>query len=53
MFLDARRSDHPEQIECDVCIVGAGAAGITLARALDRGVLDVCLLESGGPEPDP
>ncbi len=52
MFLDARRETSGQRIECDVCIVGAGAAGITLARALDGRSLDVCLLESGGPEPD-
>lgn len=53
MFLDARSEASGQRIECDVCIVGAGAAGITLARALDGGALSVCLLESGGPEPDP
>jgi choline dehydrogenase-like flavoprotein len=53
VFLDARRSDSGERIDCDVCIVGAGPAGITLARELDGGTLDVCLLESGGAEPDP
>lgn len=35
-------------IETGVCIVGAGAAGITLARQLMASGVDVCLLESGG-----
>jgi choline dehydrogenase-like flavoprotein len=32
----------------DVCIVGAGAAGITLALELARGGRRVCILEAGG-----
>lgn len=36
------------RIETDVCIVGAGAAGLSLARSLKPGPLSVCLLESGG-----
>ena len=36
------------RIEADVCIVGAGAAGISLARTLLNTSLNVCLLESGG-----
>lgn len=31
----------------DVCIAGAGAAGITLASALDDANLSICLLEAG------
>ena len=36
----------------DVCIVGAGAAGITLACELDGCGLKVLLLEAGGLKPD-
>lgn len=39
-------------LEADVCIVGAGAAGITLAREFVNSRLDVVLLESGALEPD-
>jgi choline dehydrogenase-like flavoprotein len=39
-------------IETDVCIVGAGAAGITVAMELIDSGRDLCLLESGGLEPD-
>lgn len=35
-----------------VCIVGAGAAGITLACELDGAGFDVLLLEAGGLRPD-
>lgn len=48
MIQDARDLADGEQISVDVCVVGAGAAGITLARALrDRG-LSIGLLEGGG-----
>jgi choline dehydrogenase-like flavoprotein len=39
------------RIETDVCIFGAGAAGITLARALRGSGLSVCLVEGGGFAP--
>lgn len=45
-------SDHPNgtTFETDVAIVGAGAAGITLARSLVAANVSVCLLESGGKD---
>ncbi len=48
MLIDLRQ--HPEAAghPSDICIVGAGAAGITLARSLAARGRDVCLLESGG-----
>lgn len=51
-FIDARDSTVPARIDTDVCIVGAGAAGITLASELQDSGLDVCLVESGGFAPD-
>ncbi|MFS4417362.1 FAD-dependent oxidoreductase [Maribacter sp. 2307ULW6-5] len=41
-----------EIIESDICIIGAGAAGITLALELDRLGHKVLLLESGTFEYD-
>jgi choline dehydrogenase-like flavoprotein len=41
-----------ETLHCDVCVVGAGAAGIVLARELAAKSLDVIVLESGEEEPD-
>ena len=38
--------------QTDVCVVGAGAAGITLAIELARAGREVCLLESGDFAPD-
>jgi choline dehydrogenase-like flavoprotein len=51
MLLDARQVDRDATLEADLCVVGAGAAGITLARALAATPLRVVLLESGGLEP--
>lgn len=52
MMLDARSISKDETLETDVCIVGAGIAGITLAQELANQDFRVCLLESGGLEPD-
>ena len=52
MFIDARSVSTGTIIETEVCIVGAGAAGITLAREFSDQSFRVVLLESGGTEPD-
>jgi choline dehydrogenase-like flavoprotein len=52
MLLDADDIEHGTARECFVCVAGAGAAGITLARELSRRGLKVCLLEGGGLEFD-
>lgn len=48
MITDARSLPEGTMMETDLCIVGAGAAGITLAQALDGHRWSVCLVESGG-----
>jgi choline dehydrogenase-like flavoprotein len=48
MLIDARSLPADEVIETDVCIVGSGPAGLTLARELAGQHFRVCLLESGG-----
>lgn len=40
-------------LETQVCIIGAGPAGIALAREWLGSNTQICLLESGGIEPDP
>lgn len=48
MIFDAWDMPAGTRLEADVCIVGAGAAGITLALALADSGLEVLLLEAGG-----
>lgn len=50
MWVDSRGLARDETIRADLCIVGAGAAGIALAMELAGRGLDVCLMESGGLE---
>ena len=53
MFVDANEVEDGAAFQSDVCLIGAGAAGITLALALAERGLDVSLVESGGFTPDP
>lgn len=48
MLLDLEDPSSPLQFTCDVCIVGAGPAGITIAEELCGSGLRVCLAEAGG-----
>ena len=48
MFIDARQLDDGSAVTADVAIIGAGAFGITLARALRGSGREVVLIESGG-----
>ena len=52
MVIDGRTLPEAEQLEADVCVVGAGPAGITLTLELARAGYRVCVLESGGREPE-
>ena len=47
-ILDANKLPDGARITGDVCIVGAGAAGISLARDLENTGAKICLIESGG-----
>ncbi len=53
MLLDFDDWPRDRPIEADLCIVGAGAAGITLAREFIGSPLQVCVLESGGETFEP
>lgn len=48
MFVDARTLPEGINLDADICIIGGGAAGITLARDLAGGGRKTVLLESGG-----
>jgi choline dehydrogenase-like flavoprotein len=53
VILDARGVEQGTNVDADICVVGAGAAGITLARELADRPLRVVVLESGGFTYDP
>jgi choline dehydrogenase-like flavoprotein len=48
MFIDGRQVSAGSIIDADIAIIGAGAAGITLARELIDARQRVVLIESGG-----
>ncbi|MEA3641979.1 MAG: GMC family oxidoreductase [Lamprobacter sp.] len=48
MLIDARSLDDNTQIDADLAIIGAGPAGISLARRLASQRINICLIESGG-----
>jgi choline dehydrogenase-like flavoprotein len=50
MHTDARTLPNGTVLEGDLCIVGAGASGITIAREFANSPLKVLLLEGGGFE---
>lgn len=48
MFFDGRKLPDEKVFRTDVCIVGGGASGITLALEFINAPIDVLLIESGG-----
>ncbi len=53
MHIDARTLPNGTLLEADLCIVGAGAAGITIAREWIGSHRKVLLLEGGGLQYEP
>src|SRR5918996_2194441 len=53
MLVDGRGLEDGATLSADVCIIGAGAIGIALARRLTGRGRSVIVLESGGAEFDP
>lgn len=49
---DARELPAGASLQADVCVIGAGAAGLSLVMELVRQGRSVCLLESGAQAPD-
>ena len=52
MHIDARTLDNDTLIEGDLCIIGTGAAGISIALELISSGRKVIMLEAGGFEPE-
>lgn len=48
MIIDARTFPTEHTRETDVCVLGGGVAGLTLAREFAGHDMDVCVLEQGG-----
>jgi choline dehydrogenase-like flavoprotein len=53
MISDARDAVEDESLSADICIVGAGAAGIAMALQFVNSPFRILLLESGGLAPEP
>jgi choline dehydrogenase-like flavoprotein len=53
MHTDARQLENGSLIEGDLCIIGAGAAGISIALEWNNTPFKVILLEGGGFDYDP
>jgi choline dehydrogenase-like flavoprotein len=51
-IMDANELAPGSVLEADICIVGAGAAGITLASEFEGMSQTVCLIESGSYRPE-
>ncbi len=48
MLIDYLTETLPADIEADVCIIGAGPAGIAIARTFLGKAVRICMVESGG-----
>ncbi len=52
MFIESKEVDQGSLVNSDICIIGAGAAGISMAREFVGTSYEVTVLESGGLTPD-
>lgn len=53
MIVDFLQASAPSGVEVDLCVVGAGPAGIAIARSFIGTPVSVCVLESGGFDGEP
>jgi choline dehydrogenase-like flavoprotein len=51
-FVDANALAPGASVDVDICVIGAGVAGLTVAAELDGSRQSVCVVESGGFGPD-
>jgi choline dehydrogenase-like flavoprotein len=47
---DLRQLPPGSTITADICLIGAGAAGITIAREFAGSAVRVCMVEGGGAQ---
>jgi len=47
-YVDLKDVENHSDVYTDICIVGSGPAGITIAKELQNSEMDVCIVESGG-----
>jgi choline dehydrogenase-like flavoprotein len=52
MLIDLENATEDLSLETDICIIGAGAAGVALARRSIPAGHDICILEAGGMDFD-
>jgi len=52
MIIDLNERDSADPIECDICVVGSGPAAISVALSFSGTPVRVCMLESGGFDPE-
>lgn len=52
LIFDYRKASSPADVEADICIVGAGAAGLAIAWAFLGTRVSVCVVEGGGLDAD-
>src|SRR5271165_20370 len=52
-LFDLRQMDENSLIETDLCVVGSGPAGLTIAREFAGTDIEVLVLEGGGVEKEP
>lgn len=52
MIIDSRSLEDDKALQYDICVIGAGAAGITIALEFLGSNKKICMLESGGLEYD-
>jgi choline dehydrogenase-like flavoprotein len=48
MLNDLLEADRESTVTAEVCVIGAGAAGVAIARDLKNSGREICLLEAGG-----